>query len=143
MKKLITFTLLGILLVGIVVGISIDKRKIEKIKLDDGTYEYYIYELSQVTSDAEIEKNKDKLIKEKENLQKLLDKLIEDRDKIVNSCKAQYPLNRDLSDTDEKYIYNLNMQGLCEIDTDLKIIDLNNSINTIPDQIIVSEKIKK
>ena len=142
MKKIMIFTILGILLIGIVIAVSIDKEKIEKIKLDDGTYEYYIYRLSQVTSDKEIAKNIIKLNEEEINLQESLDKLIEDKEGIINACKEQYPLDN-LQETEEEYIYNLNMQGLCELDIDLKISDLNNSINFIPEQINNLEKIQK
>jgi len=142
MKKILIFSIIGILLIGIVIAVSIDKNKVVKIKLNDGTYEYYIYKLSKVTSDKEIAKNIDKLNKEKINLQKSLDKLIEDREKIIKDCKKQYPLPN-LLDTSEKYIHNLNMQGFCEIDIDLQINNLNNTINSIPDTINALGEIKK
>ena len=67
MKRIIFIMVFGIvLLLGIVIATDIDKIKIDKIKLEDGTTEYRIYRLSEVTTDEKIDKTKDKLEKEKE-----------------------------------------------------------------------------
>jgi len=145
MKKIMIFTILGILLIGSITFVmtkNLDKQKIEKIKLEDKTYEYYVYRLDKVTSDKEIAKNKEILNQELINMQKDLDYLIKNRNKLIEDCKKQYPLNN-IDDKNEEYIYNLNMQGMCEIDIDLKISDLNYSITQyIPDQLNNYDKYK-
>ena len=68
MKRIIFIIVFGIflLIVGSVVAIDINKIEIDKITLEDGTTEYRIYRLSEVTTDEKIDKTKDKLEKEKE-----------------------------------------------------------------------------
>ncbi len=81
MKRIILIMLVGlfiILAIAFVYGVSIDKIKIEKIKLEDGTTQYYIYRLSEITTDKKILEDKLKLEKEKESLQTILDNLEED-----------------------------------------------------------------
>jgi len=71
MKKIYLFLILGILFIGtFVVATDIDKIKIEKIKLADKTYEYYVYKLSEITTDKKLEEDKIKLEKRKIDLEK-------------------------------------------------------------------------
>ena len=54
-KKIVIILVFLTLAIALVYGADIDKIKIEKVKLEDGTIQYYIYILSEVTTDKKID----------------------------------------------------------------------------------------